>query len=80
MVAAIDPGRGAQRLHQFDLVLPPTTAMGFAPSILPPELHREHPQAAGRAPHQHIVAGGHLRLVHEHPVRGEVGQPRTRLR
>ena len=38
------------------------------------ELEREHAEAAGRAPHEHAVAGLQLGLVHQHPVGGEVGE------
>src|SRR4051795_9660234 len=38
------------------------------------ELEREHAEAAGRAPHEHLVAGLQGDLVHQHPVGGEVGE------
>ena len=39
------------------------------------QLQREHAQAAGRAPHEHAVAGLQLHLVDQHAVGGEVRQP-----
>jgi hypothetical protein len=38
------------------------------------DLHGKNAQPARRSPHQHVVAGGHLGLVHEHSIGGEIGQ------
>src|SRR6185437_4313172 len=38
------------------------------------DLDREDPEAAGRAPHQHVVARLDLRAPDQHPVGGEVGE------
>ena len=48
-------------------------ADGLGPGELA-ELEGEDAEPAGRAPHEHAVAGLELRLVHQHPVGGEVGE------
>ena len=70
-LVAVDEAAGAELAAELALLARGDDADRLGAGELG-ELEREHAEAAGRAPHEHAVAGLQLGLVHQHAVGGEV--------